>query len=177
MRQGENGFTITETVVAIALISVIGLAASMTTFQTLNVTKRNNNHLTAVRQVQNAGYWISRDAQMAESIVTDNLSPNDFIIINWTERDYEDDDVYHSATYFFEGLADGIGILKRNHWSSLGANEDTLVAEYISYDPNDPLNTSNISYQRPELTVKLTALVEDAGETREYRSSRRTNFN
>ena len=177
MKKGEQGFTIIEAIVVIGIISVIGLAASMTIFQSIKVTESNNNRMTVLRQVNNAGYWISRDAQMVESAVTDNLSSTDFIILNWTEHDYDDDDIYHSVTYFFEGLSGGMGTLKRNHWSSAGANGDTLVAQYISYDPTDPVNTSNVSYQKPELTVKFTALFEDAKETREYKISRRINYN
>lgn len=177
MRHSERGFTIIETVVALTIISLIAGAATMTTFQVLKYTDGSDSKMTAVRQVQNAGYWISRDAQMAEGVVTDNLSSPNFIVMNWTERDYVSDDVYHSVTYFFDGLSGGIGKLKRNHWSSAGANYDTLIAEYICYDPGDPVNTSNVSYQKPALTVKLTALFGDARETREYRVNRRSNFN
>lgn len=177
MRQDENGFTIIEMIMAIAIIAMIGLAANMTIFQVINGTGRSNSHMTAVRQVQNASYWISRDAQMAESVITDNLSPTDFIVLTWTERDYGSGDTYHSITYFFEELSDEIGKLKRNHWSSAGANAEILVAEYIFYDPDDPVNSSNVSYQDSILAVKLVALFGDAGETREYRISRRQNFN
>ena len=177
MSQGEKGFSTIELIVALSIIALIGLAATMTTFQVINVTERSESHMTAIRQVQNAGYWISRDAQMAESVITDNLSATDFIILTWTERDYVSDDIYHSVTYFFEELSDEIGKLKRNHWSSAGANADTLIAEYINYDHDDPVNTSNVSYQNSVLTVKLTALSGDASETREYRINRRQNFN
>ena len=177
MRQNERGFTIIETIVALAIIALIGSAASMTIFQIINCTERSSRHMTAVRQVQNAGYWIGRDAQMTESVATDNLSDTDFLIMTWTEQDYDGDEIYHSITYFFEGLSEGIGKLKRSHWSSDGANEELLVAEYIYYDRDDPLNTSNASYQSPVLTVRLTALFEDTRETREYNINRRPNLN
>ncbi len=177
MRQNERGFTIIEIIVAISIMSIISLAATMSIFQSLKVTALNNNHMTLVNQVQSAGYWISRDAQMAESITTANLSGTDFLHITWTERDYSGGDVYHSVTYFFNGLSGGIGKLKRNHWNSEGKNDNTLVAEDISYDPSDPTNTSNISYQNRVLTIKLTAISGDASETREYQISRRQNFN
>ena len=178
MKQGEKGFSTIELLIALFIIGLIGFAATTTIFQVITCTERSNNHMTAVRQVQNAGYWISRDSQMAESVATDNLSAPDFIFLTWTERDYDGgDSTYHSVTYFFEGLSGGIGKLKRNHWSSIGANDDILVAEYIVYDPDDPVNTSNVSYQKPVLTVKVMALFEDASEAREYQASRRQNFN
>jgi hypothetical protein len=113
---------------------------------------------------------------MAQSIIADNLTPPDFLVLNWAEWDDAGDPTYHSITYFFENLTDGLGKLKRSHWSSAGINEQTLVAEYIYYDPDDPDNTSKVSYQSPVLTVQLTALSEEIRETREYRINRRPNF-
>ncbi len=177
MWDSETGFTIIELAVALAIIPIIGMASTMTAFQILKGTERSNNHTTAIRQVQNAGYWISYDTQMAENVLTDNLSGTDFIVFTWTERDYVNDDVYHSVTYSFEELSDGIGKLMRYHWSSAGESQEILVAEHISYDPDDPVNTSNVSYQKPVLTVKLTSLFGDARETRYYTINRRQNFN
>ena len=82
-----------------------------------------------------------------------------------------------SITYFFEEISEGVGKLKRNQWSSGGANAEILIAEYICYDPDDPVNTSNASYQSQVLTVKLTALFYDARETREYIMGGRPNLN
>jgi len=176
MKQGEKGFTHIELIVAITIIALISGATAMATFQVFHGTERSNNHMTAVRQVHNAGYWISRDTQMAQSVTTDNLTLPDFLVLSWTERDYADEPTYHSVTYFFEDLTDGIGKLKRSHWSSAGANEQTLVAQYIYYDPDDPDDTSEASYQSPALTVQLTALFEETKETREYRINRRPNL-
>jgi len=174
MKLGEKGFTLIELLIAITIIVVASGAAGAAIFQILRNTERNNDYMTAVRQVENAGYWISRDAQMALSVTTtDNLTLPDFLIISWTEWDDEGDPIYHSANYSFEGLTDGIGKLKRTHWSSAGASEQTLVAQYIYYDPDDVDATSNASYQSPVLTVKLTAVFEEILETREYKIKRR----
>ena len=55
MKKGEKGFTIVELLVASAIMAVIGGAAVTTTFQITKSTEPTNNHMTAVRQVQNAG--------------------------------------------------------------------------------------------------------------------------
>lgn len=172
----EKGFTLIEMAVAIAVLAMIALAATAVTFQALKATGQSNDRMTAIPQVQNAGYWVSRDAQMAESIFVDNLQPSKFIILNW--KDYENGDTtYHSVTYFFEDLSDGIGKLKRKHWSSsAGADEETLIAQHIYYDPGDSDNTSIATYNSPELTVRLRALFGDASVTREYKAVRRPNL-
>ena len=176
MKLGEKGFTFIELIIAVSIMFVVIGAASAAMLQVFRGTERNNDHLTAVRQVQNAGYWISRDAQMAQSMTTDDLTPPNFLILNWTEWDTEDDPIYHSATYFFVDLADNIGKLKRSHWSSVGACEQTLVAGYIYCDPADIDNTSKASYQKPVLTVQITALIKESLETREYKIKHRPNL-
>ena len=177
MRRGEKGFTVIEILVAMAIVALVAHAATITTFQVIHSSERSNSYLTAMQQVQNAGYWISRDAQMAESISTDNLSFPNLVIINWTERNYGDEPIYHSATYFFADLSDGIGKLKRNYWNSVGTNENKLVADYIYFNQADPDNTSSASYLKPELAVQLVAQFGDVQETREYRVNRRQTFN
>ena len=176
MKTGEKGATLIELIVAITIIALVGGAAAIATFQVLKGTERNNDQVTTICQVQNAGFWISRDAQMAQSVTTSNLTLPNFLILSWTEWDDSDDETYHSAIYFFEDLADGTGNLKRRHWSSAGANEQTLIAKHIYYDPGDPDNTSKASYQDKVLTLQLTALIKDDMETKEYRIMRRPNI-
>jgi len=150
---------------------MIALGAMMTTFQVIRVTAQSDSYMTALQQVQNAGFWISRDARMADNVTTDNLSGTNFLVLSWTEVDDSDNTTDHSVTYFFDELSGGIGRLKRNHSSSAGLNNETLVAQHISYDPADPVNTSNVSYTSPSLTLKLVAIFADASETREYQVS------
>ena len=176
MIRSEKGISTIELIVACAIIGLIGSAASMSIFQVLNVTAQSNDSFTTISQVQNAGHWISRDAQMAENVTTDNLSGTNFLVLDWNELDISDNETNHSVTYFFEGLSSGIGNLKRNHWSSTEGNSEILVAKYLSFDPADPVNTSNTSYQNPVLDVKLISIFGDASESREYRISCRPNL-
>lgn len=175
MKQSEKGFTLIELIGAVAVMALIAVAVTVVTFQVLKVAGQSNDQMTAIPQVQNAGYWISRDTQMAESVVVANLEPAIFIILNWTAYD-GGDPTYHSVTYFFEDLHNGIGKLKRNHWSSAGADEETLIAQYIYYEPGDPDNTSRATYSSRVLTVWLCALFGDARVAREYKAVRRPNL-
>jgi len=171
MREDEHGFGTIELIVVLLIMSVIALGAMMTTLQVMRVTAQSDSHMTVLQQVQNAGFWISRDAQMADNVTSENLTGTNFLVLSWTEVDDSDNITNHSAAYFFEELSGGIGRLKRNHSSSAGLNNETLVAQYISYEPADPVNTSNVSYTSPSLTVKLVAVFADASETREYQVS------
>ncbi len=175
MIRSEKGYTLIELVVAVAIIVLISGAASITIFQIMKGTKTNNSHIDAVCQVQNAGYWISRDAGMAQSVHTENLTSPAFLIFYWTQFNDENVKIYHTANYSFEELNDGIGKLKRTHLSSAGENEQTLIATHIYYVPTDPDDTSKAEYQAPLLTLKLTSIIEDATETREYHITNRPN--
>ncbi len=177
MKLGEKGYTFIELIIAITIMVAASGAAGGAIFQILRGTQRNNDHITVVRDVQNAGYWISRDAQMAQSVnTTDTLASLNFLILSWTEWVDEGDPIDHSVRYFFEDVTDGVGKLKRNHSSGAGASEETLIAQYIYYDPNDVGNTSNTSYQSSVLTVQLTALFEDVWEIREYKIRQRLSY-
>jgi len=175
MKHGERGFTLVELLIAVSIMFVLSGAAGAVTFQTLKGAARGNGYMSAVRQIENAGHWISRDAQMADGIKTDGLTWPDFLVINWVERDYVHDEIYHSATYYFDNFSGNIGRLMRRHWSSAGANETTLVGESIYYDAIHPDETK-AHYRGPVLTVKLTSIIGEKHETKEYKIIPRPNM-
>ena len=188
MKRGERGFTLIEVLVVIAIVALITTAATMSTFQVFNVTRRSNDHVVTVRQVQNAGYWISRDALMAENIVVDNQTPSNFLVLTWVEWGYDGDSTYyHSVTYSIEDLSsDEIGKIRRTHLINGESSEQTLVAEHIYYDSEDPENHTDTeaTYEAPDeppdqapvLTVQITSSLGEASETREYRVLPRPDF-
>jgi prepilin-type N-terminal cleavage/methylation domain-containing protein len=174
MNKNESGYTLIELLISITLITVTVAIAGAVIFQVLRGTNSNSDRMTAVHQVQNAGFWISRDAQMAVSVnTTDELSVPEFLHLGWTEWDDEGSPIYHSVHYTFEDLTEGIGTLKRNHTTTAGLDEQTVIAEYIYYDPDDLSCTSNTSYDSVVMIIKLTSIYEDNVETREYRIKRR----
>ncbi len=183
MKSSEKGFTLLELIVGVGIMALVAVAASAAIFQVLRSNDRNNDYLTAVRQVENAGFWISRDAEMAQIVYTDNQPP-DFLVLKWaewvppTDQKETAEGTYYSVTYSFTRLTNGIGSLMRSHISSAsaGVSDNIVVASYIYYDLGDADNTSKASYESPVLTVQLTALVGQTRETREYRIKRRTNY-
>jgi len=177
MIRDEKGFTIIELAVACAIMAILGAGCVMTIFQIAKSAEGSENHINIIRQVQNAGFWIGCDTQMAESVVVDNLDYPNFLILSWTEQDFSGgDSTYHSITYFFDNISNGVGDLKRNHWSGAGQDENVLIAKYIYYDPGDPDNTSKAVYLEPHLTLKLNAVLGNVSETREYTSICRPDF-
>jgi len=115
MKQGEKGFTLIELIVVVFIMALIAGAATMTISQVLRITEHSNDRTTAVRQVQTAGYWISRDSLMAQTVTTDDdlgTPELEFITLEWTA--WENSDV-HKIVYTFEDMPDGLKKLKRQH--------------------------------------------------------------
>ena len=161
-----------------AIGTLIAGAAIMTIFQVINVTKSSNDRMTVIRQVQNAGYWISHDTLMAQNIVTVNdpeTSEDEFITLSWTDwKDWEDDedDEVHKIVYTFHDMDDGLKKLKRTHWIDDMVSKQTLVAEYIV------VIDGLASFFEQDGVWKLTIQARSGAETetREYEINPRVNI-
>ncbi|MBI2831011.1 MAG: prepilin-type N-terminal cleavage/methylation domain-containing protein [Chloroflexi bacterium] len=176
MKSNEKGFTLIEIIVALAVTALITGASFTTVSRVIRDTTYSNDRITAIRQVQNASFWIERDARIAENIVTELPSPS-FLSMTWAEQHYnENPPTYHSVTYYFQGLSGGVGQLRRNHWSGAGVNEETVVAQYVYFNPADINGTSKVTYLNPVMTLRLAAVFGQATETKEYRVRRRPNL-
>ena len=166
MKLGEMGFTCIELVVAMTIMVLVGGAAGIATFQVLKGTEHNSNHMTAVRQVQNAGYWISHDAQMAQSVTADELTSPDFLILSWTDGDSGDE---CQVVYTLEDMPEaGLKALMRNQSINGGESSTTFIAQYIDSDSEK----SKCEFISGTLSLTITAKVGDGpqmeSETRTY---------
>jgi prepilin-type N-terminal cleavage/methylation domain-containing protein len=178
--KNERGFTFLELLIVLAIGGIIAGAATSTTFQMITGSHRSSNHMTAVRQVQNVGYWISYDAQMAQSIVTadDVLTPEmEVLTMVWTGWEQTCGlnrcvDTYE-IRYTYNGASDQIRRYRQITTSEydddgqlvnpqpVAQSSDTLIGDHIT--------NINIEYSSDEkLDVDITASVGDAIEERIY---------
>ena len=86
LHKGQKGFTLLELIIGIAITGLITTAVTMTIFQTFTGSTRSSNHMVAVRQVQEAGYWVSFYAYAAQNmtITGDSGFP---LILRWIDFD------------------------------------------------------------------------------------------
>ncbi len=174
LRKDQRGFTLIEILIVVAIGSAIAVVGSMATRQVMLETVRNNNHEIAVRQVQNAGFRITRDTQTAQTVVVEEDADGLPLTLTW--QDFEGINEYQ-VVYSLEEI-DGVINLKREHYTNRADNPDpdgtSYVAKYI--DP-DPLKTS-CTFANPVLTFTVTATVgggsmQEQSETRVYQIVRR----
>lgn len=133
--RSEKGFTWIEVVVATLLIALISLGGSITVGQVLKVSRQNNNWSTAVRQTQNAGYWISKDLLTAESIFPFAFQDNViFLVLYW--KDWETGE-RKKISYKCLASADSLHEIERKYevfdstGSPTGITRTNLIAENI----------------------------------------------
>jgi prepilin-type N-terminal cleavage/methylation domain-containing protein len=178
--KNQRGFTLIELLVAVAIGGSIAAAGSMATRQVILETSRNSNHEIAVRQVQYAGHWLTRDAQMAQSVLPTEDADGLPLTLTW--EDWDDDpadlippdeyQVVYQIAYINE---DGVTIkkLRRDHYTNGALDSTIYVAKYMD---TDPLQTS-CSFSDPVLTFTITANVggglTQMSETRTYEITHR----
>ncbi len=159
----QRGFTLIELLVVIAITALITGGITMSIFQVLNVSARSSNHMVAVKQVENAGHWISRDTLMAQIVDTEDdaeTPETELVTLTWAE--YNDGDE-HQVVYT---IVDDE--LKREHYTNSVLDATTMVAQYIDTDPTK----TNCVFTSGKLTLTVTATLggwpESATETRVY---------
>ena len=170
INRNQMGFTLIELVVAIAISGVITGAITTTIFQVIEGSARTNNHMTAVRQVQSAGYWVSHDVLMAQEVeladeAVDDPDGTRFpFTLTWTEWDTNK---VIQVVYSLDG-----NNFHRTRTANPGEPSETtseaIIAEFI--DPA-PANTK-CEFTDGKLTFTVTATMgagsQEESETRTY---------
>lgn len=124
----EKGFTLIELVVALLIAALVVAGATAAIVQVLNAT-HNSSHMVAVRQVQTAGGWVSRDGLQAQN-VTFGASNGFPLNLTWTDWD---DSQMHQVGYSLVNMTSGdLKNLQRQENITGLSLTTTIVAQYIN---------------------------------------------
>jgi|WetSurMetagenome_2_1015567.scaffolds.fasta_scaffold448183_2 prepilin-type N-terminal cleavage/methylation domain-containing protein len=80
----QSGFTLVEMTVAMAITGVLGVAIFTGLLQIRNVNDADNARMSAVKQVENALFYLNRDTQSAQTITPDG-STGFPLTLSWKE--------------------------------------------------------------------------------------------
>jgi prepilin-type N-terminal cleavage/methylation domain-containing protein len=169
MRPRQRGFTLIEMVVAMAVAGIILAAVGYSILQVFNLNTRNTNYMTAVREVQSAGYWVTRDAAMAPydlnrtpPWITANVTS---LSLRW--RDSTDISATHSASFTWNSA-------NKTLWRSYDGGPAAPIAQHIS---SASFALTQDAVRVSKVTLVVTASVTSRGitgtETRSYEVSPR----
>ena len=164
----EKGFTLIELLVTIGILGAIAGVMAMTVGMFLKVGPESNDRAIALRQVQNAGYWIIRDVTGAGTVVVDDdPTTPEFITLNIPVSTTDN----KTVVYDLENMMDDYKKLLRTDHDS---GKQILIAEYLYCDPSgDPDNTKVIDYSSPLLKIQITAESGNARVKRKYEVTQR----
>lgn len=65
--KSQEGFSLPELLVTVAITGVIVSFLGMAVYQILNVTEYGGDKMTAIHELQNTAHWVSHDGQMAKT--------------------------------------------------------------------------------------------------------------
>ncbi len=161
MKRGQNGFTLIEILIVLAITSVIVGPLAMATTTLLTNPPRSADQNVVLSQVQNAGYWISRDVQMAS-----NVTPSGPTGFPLSLSIPVDSDKNHDLRVNY--LYDGNKLKREVRDSSLTLISETLIADYI-----DTANTEFIDLASGRYKLTVRASRGQAALTRSYEIKQR----
>jgi prepilin-type N-terminal cleavage/methylation domain-containing protein len=180
MQGNQRGLTLVEVTVGVLIMGLVGLAASAAIIQVVNAG-RNSNHMSALGQVQDAGYWVSRDGLQAQQVIDDNSAtlPIDIIVSSHPEiadivgtkillfkwQDWGGGDT-HEIVYSLQSMGSGsLNTLWRYERINTGQWTATLVAQYIDASATSCYWTDA---SHSSFNFKVTATLQQETESRIY---------
>ena len=166
----QRGLTLIELLIALPIAALIIAAATGAIIQLLE-SSRASNHMVALRQVQTAGYWVSKDGVQAQHVVDDNTTtlhidvpPPAILILEWTGWQ---GNVSYRITYSLQDMPSGsLKQLERTEEVTGAEVVTSIIATNLVPEETSCEWTNNTVKQA--FTFKVTAKVGKQTETRIY---------
>ena len=95
-KRTEKGFTLVELLVALTIATAIMGVLTASVITVMRTTAQNDEWNVNLRQVQNAGHWITRDTLMAQT-VSDNTT-GVFLALFWNDWTQDNNVKYYLNT-------------------------------------------------------------------------------
>ena len=155
MPNKQNGYTLIEIILGLALAALLTTGITVFAMQTVNATSDSKERMHAIMQVENAGYWVSRDIQMSGNFTLgDNAGfPLQMLRIDTDQNEYE-------VTYSFS---------ENNIIRSQVKNEEGPFQSIIAQNINTAESLTNLSDTSGLLIFNITSTYGDVDVSRTYK--------
>ncbi len=151
----QRGFTLIEMLIAIAVSSVLIFGIVATISQIYSQNSRATKRMVAAQNVENAGFWVERDALMAQDV------PSTGFPLTMTWQDWDGNN--HNIAYSLSGT-DLQRTVSVTTPAGVTTTTQSTIAKYINIDSS----LTNYQFSSGALTFKVTATVQSTNETRTY---------
>jgi prepilin-type N-terminal cleavage/methylation domain-containing protein len=169
---GHNkGFTLIEMVLALAILGSIGGVMAMTISQTIFGSRRSNDQATVLSQVQTAGYWMARDAQMSQyDLLVADDDPDSPEVAHFEWSDWAASELLLCEIDYT--LVDN-KLIRTLYEDGIVVNEITVARNIDQVSCTYYINVSGY-HDEKKLTISITASSGEASLTREYKARPRS---
>jgi prepilin-type N-terminal cleavage/methylation domain-containing protein len=158
----QNGYTMIEIIVGLAIGGLLASGITVFSLQTVTVIRDSKDHVQAMMQVGNAGYWICRDIQMSSNLT---LGENAGFPLQLMRQDTDLND--YEVTYSFNGDS-----MVRTQVKNEGSPVQTLIAQ----DINTETSLTNLSDAGGLLIFNVTSTSGAVDISRTYKAKPRLDF-
>ena len=161
IHKDQRGLTFVELMIAIVLAGIVTAGITMTFAHLFSGSTRTSNHMTAVRQVQSAGYWVSQDALQAqeEPVIGENPATN-FLTLTWTDSATGNNT---TVIYTLVDMPSGESTRLQRRRSVEGVTTETgVIAQFLDSTQTECAFVGGV------LRFEVTATVGGQSETRVY---------
>jgi prepilin-type N-terminal cleavage/methylation domain-containing protein len=170
INRNQRGFTLVELLVALAIEGILAGGIVAVIFTVSTGSSKNTDHMTAIKQVENAAHWLSRDAMMAQTHPSESDNYSSFpLTLAWTDWDYTTHDTTESNVVYT--IVNGDLTRTQNVRINGGSWSPTVnvIAKYI--DPG--LDMTHYRFKDGALEFRICARVQQGStamvEAREYK--------
>ena len=166
LHKNQKGFTLIELLITVMIVAGIGVVTAAAIGELVQ-SNRTSNHMAAVRQVQQAAYWVNRDVVQAQDISVPDVNGGFPFTLSWNWTDLGEGGEAHEVVY---DLIPSGELYQLQRQETAGTNSTTtIVGQYIYFDAESPGSTE-CSWNATEwlLTLNVTAKVGLQTESRTY---------
>jgi prepilin-type N-terminal cleavage/methylation domain-containing protein len=159
----QKGLGLIELIASLAIIGILSIGLTTFVIQSITLGAKASSRMQATMLVENAGFWVSRDVQMAENLTLgeDAGFP---LQLAWLDTDQNDYKVTYNVTE---------GQMKRSLVKNDGAPVQTLIMQSVNSAPS----LTYLSYADGLLTFNITSTYKNSEVSRNYKIKKRLDLN